>query len=262
MARFDQIDAFNDCIDRLQTGQSIHDCLRAHPDHAEWLRPALEAGLAITRANLAVPSGAKARVRTRVLEASAVQPQRLPNWQRFGWRTRLLAAALLITALGVIALLFGQPDEKRLHVVPLSPTVTETITPTVTLSPTAPLTNTPRPSSTATATPSSTPPQTNTPRPTRTASLTATQTPSPTPRPSSTPRPTSTLTHTPRPTAVILPTHTFSPPPTEMPIPTQDDHGGSNSGPSDNSGSGSSGNSGSGHSGEDHSGSSSDGGED
>ena len=165
MVSYDLVDAFDDCVDRLNAGQSIGDCLRAHPQQAEALRPLLETALLVRQARPAVPAGARARVRARVLRAA-------PSRQRWllAPHSLTLAAALLLVIgfVAVMAYLANREGEPSAQVEPLpAPSVTSTATAT----PAPTLTSTPSPTvaptSTATATPSPTP----------SATLTATRAP-------------------------------------------------------------------------------------
>lgn len=189
MEQHDLINAFNDCVDRLQAGQSVGDCLHAHPQHAVSLRSMLEAVLAIERAAPAVPRAARARVRRQVLRAADQLPSRRAAPQP-GWTLRALmgAAAALVVVLVAGLITLNQDDStKPPAVVNPSPTLTGTATSepaTVTLTPSVSPTDTPAPPS-QTATGTLTPALTSTPS----------QTPSPSPSPS--PSPTPTLTGTP-----------------------------------------------------------------
>lgn len=174
MASFDVFDAFNDCIDRLNAGQSLDDCLRAYPQHADRLRPLLETAILVRRARPAVPPGAQARVRQQVMQAAPRRSLRLS----FTSPGLALAAASVLVVAFVLALLLANRDTgPSLRIEPLP---TGTPTPTVTL--------TPPPS--ATASPSAIPSATISPTATRT--VTATPTPSPTPTATSSPSPTAT----------------------------------------------------------------------
>lgn len=155
MASTDLINAFNDCVERLRAGQSIEDCLRVYPHYAAFLRPMLEAGLAVRRAAPAVSPAAKARVRARVM------PARQTSW--WSNRVTLLAASFLAVLFVVALLVYANRDENSLGTESI-PTVG--ITATFTTSPS--LTPAESPTSTATETP-------------LTPTLTPTLTPSPTP---------------------------------------------------------------------------------
>ena len=70
MANVDLSTALNDCIDRLAKGQSLEDCLHTYPDHAQELRPMLEAGFLVrhTRVSPGEIAQAKDRVRFQLEE--------------------------------------------------------------------------------------------------------------------------------------------------------------------------------------------------
>ncbi len=98
MADQDLLNAFDDCINRLSAGQTVDDCLRAHPQYAPALRPMLEAGLTIRRiqVNPAEVNQAQARVRARVALAARAAPARTTYPLR---SLAALAAALLVVFL-------------------------------------------------------------------------------------------------------------------------------------------------------------------
>jgi LysM repeat protein len=187
MALFDLSDAFNDCVDRMIAGQSIDDCLRAHPAHAAELRSLLEIGQAVRRANPPVPSVARARVRARVMDAAGQMgiPRRSP-WDVMARRLAAVGALIaVVVAAGLLALSIRDNDKGGLTTVPLatgSPTALPSAT--ITLTPTLAATSTPTLTASATLTftpaPSATPPPTATRRPSATPSLTPTLMPTPT----------------------------------------------------------------------------------
>jgi LysM repeat protein len=80
MVERDLIDALNDCIDRLATGQSVEDCLRVYPRFQAQLRPMLQAGLVTRRAEASAVevSGVQGRVRAR-FEEQLARPQVRPR---------------------------------------------------------------------------------------------------------------------------------------------------------------------------------------
>ncbi|MEM6527404.1 MAG: hypothetical protein AAF653_03875, partial [Chloroflexota bacterium] len=59
------IDALNDCIDRMATGETIETCLSRYPEFAPDLRPMLEAGLLTQRLSYSMPQVDAARTRVR-----------------------------------------------------------------------------------------------------------------------------------------------------------------------------------------------------
>ncbi len=65
MAEHELLDALDDCMDRLSTGQSVEDCLRSHPHQAAALRLMLEAGLLARRARVSSVEVAQAQDRVR-----------------------------------------------------------------------------------------------------------------------------------------------------------------------------------------------------
>lgn len=183
MASYDLFDAFNDCIDRLNAGQSLEDCLRAHPQYAERLRPLLETAILFQRARPAIPAGAQARVRAQVLRATSSSPARF----RFAPSGLALAAASVLVIGFVVAMFLMS---RRTPAPALPPQASATPSATISQTPTG----------TATATPSATP---TTPAPTNTATLSAT--PTHTVTATVTPSPTATVTPTPTVTATVSP---------------------------------------------------------
>lgn len=176
MASSDLFDAFNDCIDRLNGGQGLEDCLRAHPQYADRLRPLLETAILVQRARPTIPVGAQARVRQRVLRAAPSSAARF----RFAPSGLALAAASVLVIGFVVAMFLMSRRTPAPALPPQS-----SATPSATISQT--------PTDLATATPSATPT---------------------TPAPTSTVTPSATLTHTPTATATPSPTHTVTASPT------------------------------------------------
>jgi hypothetical protein len=165
MAHPDLIDAFNACIDCLHAGGQLEDCLRAYPYYADSLRPMLEVGLRVQRANPSAAPGARARTRARVMQAvaRAAPTRRLSTTlQRFG----LAAASLLIVV--VVALLIQRIDRSP------SGDVQITALPSLTTMPTATATASPTATATATASPTATPSPTASPTMTQTNTATLT----------------------------------------------------------------------------------------
>ena len=100
MAEQELREAFNDCVDRMAAGQSIGECLRLYPQHAARLRPMLEVGSLVARAQADARdvAGAQARVRSRVRSPAFAPPR-----QRAYSRLQVLAASLLIVFAAVLA---------------------------------------------------------------------------------------------------------------------------------------------------------------
>lgn len=102
MAERDLINAFDDCIERLNAGETLDACLRVYPQYANELRPMLMAGQVVQRARIAPVEvqAAQARGRQRLLFAMQQTPP-VPQRRSVPF-TRLLAqAAALILILGV-----------------------------------------------------------------------------------------------------------------------------------------------------------------
>jgi hypothetical protein len=99
------IEAFNDCVDRMNAGESIEACLRDYPEHAERLRQLLQTGELVYKAHdaSAAASDAQSEVRSRVVQSYRSRKQtRSTNWGR--WFFSLAAVASLVLVVGVVAL--------------------------------------------------------------------------------------------------------------------------------------------------------------
>jgi hypothetical protein len=97
------LEAFNDCLDRINAGQSLNDCLSRYPQYAAALRPMLEVGKLVERAQVSPfeVDTAQARVRARMVEQLRVSRQKsAPAYARLA----LLAASLVITLAAVIGM--------------------------------------------------------------------------------------------------------------------------------------------------------------
>jgi LysM repeat protein len=92
MAERNLLDAFNDCINRLAAGQSIDDCLHAYPQYAARLRPMLETGVLVKRAQASSLEvmAAQDRVRFQISQAVAARP---PSHHEQPFRRLLTLAA-------------------------------------------------------------------------------------------------------------------------------------------------------------------------
>ncbi|GIK30034.1 MAG: LysM peptidoglycan-binding domain-containing protein [Anaerolineae bacterium] len=205
------LDAFNDCIDQLASGQSIEVALSRYPHLSAELRPMLMTANA-ARGLLGIAPDeardARNRVRARVLaalDAPAPPLRMLPPVRR------LLAAAAVVLIVGFIGVLLLRPPQEPMAVVDTLPAPTETPTPTPTPSETgtatATSTGTATATDTATVTETASPTPSDEPTATYTATITATATESPTPSPTGSP--TATITRTP--SATRTPTSTRTP---------------------------------------------------
>jgi LysM repeat protein len=103
MAERDLINAFDDCIERLNEGETLDACLRVYPQFANELRPMLTAGQVIQRARIAPVEvqAAQARGRERLLFAMQQTP---PIPQR---RANTIPFMRLLTQAAAIILIFG-----------------------------------------------------------------------------------------------------------------------------------------------------------
>lgn len=99
------LEAFNDCLDRINAGQSINDCLRVYPQHAAALRPMLEVGKLVERAQVSPfeVESAQSRVRARMTERLQSTRRTRPPYTRLA----LLAASFLITFAAVLGMAEG-----------------------------------------------------------------------------------------------------------------------------------------------------------
>lgn len=101
MAEQALIQAFDDCIDRLNRGESLESCLHSYPDFADTLRPMLETGRGVRQleASPFEVQAAQAAGRARVLQAMADT--------QFGRRDALLAPYMrLVAAIALLMLVF------------------------------------------------------------------------------------------------------------------------------------------------------------
>ena len=57
MAKHDLIEAFSDCVDRINAGEDIDRCLEDYPQHADYLRQLLEWRMEIDQ-DWSIPAGA------------------------------------------------------------------------------------------------------------------------------------------------------------------------------------------------------------
>ena len=202
--------AFDECIELIQQGLSLQDCLHRYPQLADDLRPMLEAALLVQRSGYPKSEALAAQNRVRFIVAGALQSNGRGNSVRSSRRPAtvflLRAAAFVFVFIAGMLVAYFLFMRERSDVIPLdSPTaeliITDTPTPTLTPTPTVTLT----PTHTATYTPTFTP------------SATASATPTLTITPSSTP----TRTLLP-PTRTAIPTN-FVPPPTSEDDDEEDD---------------------------------------
>lgn len=96
-------DAFNDCIDRMQQGATLDECLSAYPTFADQLRPLLAVG---DRVALLIPDAqeiAAAQMRGRDRLQAHINTLPAPNvgWA-ISWKLVSTVAAMLIVVFGVI----------------------------------------------------------------------------------------------------------------------------------------------------------------
>jgi hypothetical protein len=92
------IEAFNDCVNRLANGESIEECLRRHPQHAVALRPMLEAGLLVRRAQISPVEVVQSQDRVRARITQEVQGLRVRPRASYGRYVALAASLLLVFA--------------------------------------------------------------------------------------------------------------------------------------------------------------------
>lgn len=113
MADIDWLDALNDCIDRMNAGESIDECLRDYPQHAARLRHLLEAGELVYHAQRfdSETAADREQVRRKILNYSNKRQTRRRAWSRY----LLVAAAMIVFAFAARiilspALLSGPPE--------------------------------------------------------------------------------------------------------------------------------------------------------
>ncbi len=223
------IEALDDCIERLHSGQSIDECLGAYPQLSQVLRPLLEAGVATQQLGPGEIETrlAQAQVWERLQRLQKKETRKESGWKQIG-RVLGFAAVLGLVAFGLLFMFQSAAS----HIQDLTPTIAASDTPTHTITPT-PL-FTPTPISTATLATSATP----TPSDTFTSTVVVaatdsspsaypTQTPQPLIVPSQTPflppiliRSSSTPTPTHYPTYTHTPYHNSTRTPTPKHYPT------------------------------------------
>jgi hypothetical protein len=184
MSSLDIINSFQDCVARIERGESLDAALAQHPRFAADLRPMLIASGVIERYGLpaAEVQAAQERIRPEIDRLIETVPaRRLPPW---------LLPLIVIGGIGLGALLIWNGVGGSL--------VTPTATPTLTAS------------ATATATPTATP--SSTVSPTVTASVTSSVTPTSTASPTATPTATQSATPSHTPTSTVSATHTATQP--------------------------------------------------
>lgn len=157
MAQQDILDIFEDCMNRLMSGQSVDDCLQLYPQYASRLRPYLEVAESVQTARIpAIEILEDQEIAWQSIEHALSNLSVQPLRPSFNIRIQLfvaIALLLLLTLAGGFAL--TRPDVPDTHniIVPIE----LSITPSPTLEDIA--TDTPQPtaSPTQTSTPSSTP---------------------------------------------------------------------------------------------------------
>ncbi len=161
MTQQDFSNALNDCIDRLNAGQRLEDCLRDYPHYADSLRSLLEAGLLVRQAQpdpLTVAQ-ARERVRARVAQAAARPALRVRFLSSYALAASLILVFTVVLG-GVVVALRPGLGAATATPTPLPPTATATLAPTATATSTptpTPPTSTPTPTSSPTEAPSATP---------------------------------------------------------------------------------------------------------
>ncbi|MCQ3929854.1 MAG: hypothetical protein DPW16_05305 [Chloroflexi bacterium] len=229
MADRPMVDIFNDCVERLQAGQSVEDILRQYPRYADTLRPMLEITRGIQR--IRVPSAEIAesqnRLRSEVLREYRATPRRriypLPPILNIAAALMLTCLCIIGSGAGLIAtgiidldnddIHFGTPSAQPTMTYSPTAILTATSTPTLSVTPSATVTTSLTPTSTSSPTAS----LSRTSTPTTTASITRTVTGTRTVTASRTSTPSPSMTLTPRP---ANPT----PLPSQNPLPTDDDN--------------------------------------
>ncbi len=111
MADKDWLNALDDCLERLTAGQSVADCLRHYPQHADRLRDLLITADLVHRAQQATSAGMaddQAEVRRRIEQSlqqrDPVNPNRQSTRRRWIRVAGALAAVLVLVSVGVVYL--------------------------------------------------------------------------------------------------------------------------------------------------------------
>lgn len=100
MVEQDLINALNDCIDALGQGLTIDQAVRRHPEYATALRPMLEAGLTVRKAQSTPFEVTASKDRGRVRFQAALAANRRRKRRSDGW---LRIASLLLVVGGLLA---------------------------------------------------------------------------------------------------------------------------------------------------------------
>lgn len=103
----------DECIDRMNAGESLDDCLASYPEHSKELRPLLTAAFGIRDASSPIPGpGAKAMARRKLQAALAEKRTETGIMRRIFevfsvQRTKVLATVSLILIVAVVGLSAG-----------------------------------------------------------------------------------------------------------------------------------------------------------
>ncbi len=123
---FDNV--LDECLERLLTkGETIEQCLRSFPKHADELKPLLEAALAIKKASAIQPSS-EFREKARYQFYSAfreVEQKRSRSFLRWNWQPQwatvvAIALALLMAGSGTVVAASGSMPDEPLYPVKLA----------------------------------------------------------------------------------------------------------------------------------------------
>jgi hypothetical protein len=203
--RGDLIEAFNECIDRLNDGETVEAILADYPELAAQLRPMLEAGLVIPRARYPAIDVDAAQQAGEPLIRETVRAVFRGGFRWIRWLVLLVVIGGVVVASAVM--LSVQEN-------PLALTAPDTATPTLTVTATDTATSTPAHTLTATGT------ATNPHTPTLT--LTATGTHTATSTPTLTLTATNEATDTPATEVTVTKTGSVSPLPDSSPLPAME----------------------------------------
>ena len=95
-------EALNDCIERMDSGESLGDCLNSYPDLADELKPLLELSHAVTETSLSIkPRGefkaaARQRFHAALAEKESKQAKIAPAPRRWHFKWATVAVAMLL----------------------------------------------------------------------------------------------------------------------------------------------------------------------
>ncbi len=115
-------DAFNDCIDRLNAGDSIENCLHDYPEHAERLRQLLQTSALIYQAHDASTATHDTQDEVRATVIRTYRTRGTRQTSRRNWFIPLAAVASAALVVGILAWISMGP--RNMAVMPIELTST------------------------------------------------------------------------------------------------------------------------------------------